>query len=95
MDQVPATLFDRARTQLAGSPPGTRQAPTVRRTREMFSPHTFGGEPQNDEHRPGSIATSLTPREWDQLVDIIVERLEDRVSDELSRRGRRFHPGVM
>ena len=44
---------------------------------------------------PGSIASSLTPREWDQLVDIIVERIEDRVSDELARRGRRFTPGVM
>ena len=56
--------------------------------------------PSNDgndqpEQRPGSLAASLTPREWDQLVDIIVERIEDRVSDELSRRGRRFTPGVM
>jgi hypothetical protein len=53
------------------------------------------GDEQGDEKRPGSIAMSLTPREWDQLIDIIVERLEDRVSDELSRRGRRFTPGVM
>lgn len=50
---------------------------------------------RQEESKPGSIAASLTPREWDQLVDIIVERLEDRVSDELARRGRRFTPGVM
>ena len=28
------------------------------------------------------------------LVDVIVDRLEDRVLDELARRGRRFTPGV-
>jgi hypothetical protein len=28
------------------------------------------------------------------LVDIVVDRLEQRVVDELARRGRRFTPGV-
>ena len=41
-----------------------------------------------------AVADALTPREWDELVDLIVERLEDRVRDELARRGRRFSPGV-
>ena len=40
------------------------------------------------------IVDALTPREWDELVDLIVDRLEDRVRDELARRGRRFSPGV-
>lgn len=40
------------------------------------------------------IAEALTSREWDELVDVIVDRLEDRVLDELARRGRRFTPGV-
>jgi hypothetical protein len=58
---------------------------------QIGTAETSYGEAQG----PGSIATSLTPREWDQLVDIIVERIEDRVSDELARRGRRFRPGVI
>lgn len=61
----------------------------------MDAPNGVGNNAQDDERKPGSIAASLTPREWDQLVDVIVERLEDRVSDELSRRGRRFGPGVI
>ena len=40
------------------------------------------------------VAEALSPREWDQLVDLVVERIEERVRDELSRRGRRFSPGV-
>jgi len=48
-----------------------------------------------DNTRPEqSVAEALTPREWDQLVDLVVDRLEDRVRDELARRGRRFSPGV-
>ena len=41
-----------------------------------------------------AVADALTPREWDELVDLVVDRLEDRVRDELARRGRRFSPGV-
>ena len=41
---------------------------------------------------PARIANQLTAREWDELVDQIVERIEDRVVDELSRRGRRHDP---
>ena len=41
-----------------------------------------------------AVADALTPREWDELVDLIVDKLEDRVRDELARRGRRFSPGV-
>ena len=41
-----------------------------------------------------SVGDSLSPREWDQLVDLVVERIEERVRDELARRGRRFSPGV-
>ncbi len=35
------------------------------------------------------MVSLLTPQQWDELVDVIVERIEDRVVDELSRRGRR------
>lgn len=40
------------------------------------------------------IADSLTSREWDQLVDIVVRRMERRMADELARRGRRSTPRV-
>ncbi|MEP6559973.1 MAG: hypothetical protein ABJD68_02740 [Nakamurella sp.] len=48
----------------------------------------------NDRSTEEPLADALSPREWDQLVDLVVERIEDRVSDELARRGRRFSPGV-
>ena len=37
---------------------------------------------------------SLTSREWEELVDEVVRRIEYRVADELARRGRRFTPPV-
>jgi hypothetical protein len=48
----------------------------------------------NANHQDQPIGDALSPREWDQLVDLVVERIEERVRDELSRRGRRFSPGV-
>lgn len=35
-----------------------------------------------------SIADSLTSRQWDELTDIVVRRMERGVLDELARRGR-------
>jgi hypothetical protein len=50
-------------------------------------------EPSANQHEQ-SVGEALSPREWDQLVDLVVERIEERVRDELARRGRRFSPGV-
>jgi hypothetical protein len=41
-----------------------------------------------------SIADSLSSREWDQLVDIVVRRMEHRMAADLARRGRRSTPRV-
>ena len=49
---------------------------------------------QGQSTEPTAVADALTPREWDELVDLVVDRLEERVLDELARRGRRFSPGV-
>jgi hypothetical protein len=51
---------------------------------------------ENDFRQPPQVPVvdSLSPHEWDQLVDLIVDRLETRVREELSRRGQRFSPGV-
>ena len=38
--------------------------------------------------RAVSIAESLTSRQWDELTDIVLRRLERGVIDDLSRRGR-------
>ena len=45
--------------------------------------------PSGVPDRSRGIAESLTPREWNQLVDLVVERIEDRIENELARRGRR------
>jgi hypothetical protein len=39
--------------------------------------------------RAVSIAESLTSRQWDELTDIVMRRMERTVADELARRGRR------
>ena len=41
-----------------------------------------------------SIADSLSSREWDKLVDIVVRRMERQIADDLARRGRRSTPQV-
>jgi hypothetical protein len=38
----------------------------------------------------GDATTSISSRQLEQLVDMIVERIEARVVDELERRGRRI-----
>ncbi|WP_395729012.1 hypothetical protein [Nakamurella sp.] len=91
VDLIPPSLFDRARAGLAdpsggGGVPG-RQPVAMPREVAVSSP-------TDDVVPRQQIAEALTPREWDELVDIIVDRLEERVLDELARRGRRFTPGV-
>jgi hypothetical protein len=108
LDLVPPSLFDRARAGLAASgsgwstgaqtnadrfavrPPGLVATGTVPNTEvaQVTQPTDNGPVPRQQ------IAEALTPREWDELVDVIVDRLEERVLDELARRGRRFTPGV-
>lgn len=89
VDLIPPSLFDRARAGLtdpSGDGSGGIQALATSREVAVSSP--------TDDVVPQQVAEALTPREWDELVDIIVDRLEDRVLDELARRGRRFTPGV-
>jgi hypothetical protein len=57
----------------------------------MTQPEPLTAQPQG---APGRIADSLTSREWDQLVDIVVRRMEGRITDEMSRRGLRSTPKV-
>jgi hypothetical protein len=91
LDLVPPSLFDRARAALAdpSGGDGAPGSPTVAMHREVAV-----SSPTDDIVPRQQIAEALSPREWDELVDIIVDRLEDRVLDELARRGRRFTPGV-
>lgn len=87
VEAVPAGLFHRLSTPATpglvsqtGHGPGEHME--IRRTPQTPVP--------NSQAR--SVAESLTRQEWDELVDLVVQRIEDRVADELSRRGRR-HPG--
>lgn len=90
LDLIPPSLFDRARAAMSDptAEPSGAQPLTTSREVAVSSP-TDDIVPRREQ-----VAEALTPREWDELVDIIVDRLEDRVLDELARRGRRFTPGV-
>jgi hypothetical protein len=48
-----------------------------------------------DQAESDGVRGSLTSREWDELVDEVVRRIESRVTAELSRRGRRSTPRVL
>jgi len=74
--------------------PGTGQ---LRRFHDFSSAVSAGSAMSEiDGRAPTSeaVADALTPREWEELVDLVVDKLEDRIRDELARRGRRFSPGV-
>lgn len=45
--------------------------------------------------RATEIADALTSREWNELTDEVLRRLERRVVDDLQRRGRRWGTRVM
>jgi hypothetical protein len=62
----------------------------------VFAPPT-GSAPLTLE-RPATevqvVPAELSRWQVEDLVDVVVERIERRVVDELERRGRRHHPGV-
>ena len=71
-----------AATPVPGAVPGTAGG-------GHYGGSTFG-DFGNPAHGPGSAETSSAPpRQLDELVDLVVERIEQRVIDELERRGRR------
>ncbi len=98
ISQIPASLFERARAELGGSiesqPPVA--PPALAQASLSVTGATGGTQVTQPERRaePVPLADQLTWQEWNQLVDIVVDRLEQRVVDELARRGRRFTPGV-
>ncbi len=56
--------------------------------------HPQGANADTENPGPPGVSSALSPLEWTELVDLIVERIEDRVTDELARRGRLYPPGV-
>ncbi len=75
----------------------------VRRTTVPGSPGEAGGdgtvqaagaEPPGRTGGERRLARELATEDLDELVDLVVERIEQRVLDELERRGRRGIPGI-
>jgi hypothetical protein len=65
-----------------------------------FEPTTLNvvsrrGEARSESNQPDAASALLSdPRRLQQLVDVIVDRIERRVVDELERRGRRQRFGA-
>jgi hypothetical protein len=95
--RVPATLFDRARAELraaARGPETGSPAGVIRRSDSTdVAPVDAAVVPAAGTGMP--VRGSLSSREWDELVDEVVRRIEYRVTAELSRRGRRFIPKAL
>jgi len=97
--RLPAALFDRARAELRASlPPAAFDASAsgqvIRREFDGAgaAPAVAGSTVADHDAGGPSVQESLTSREWQQLVDEVVRRIEDRVTAELARRGRRSTP---
>ncbi|MEO6504146.1 MAG: hypothetical protein ABIQ09_19845 [Jatrophihabitantaceae bacterium] len=58
--------------------------------------HESGGEPQftGFERDEDSVSPAMRSRDFDELIDRIVAKLEQRITDDLERRGRRHLPEV-
>jgi hypothetical protein len=97
LTMAPPSLFARARAELGGASGATPVAGQGARQASLSVTGATGGtdvtEPEQ-RAEPVPLADQLSWQEWNQLVDIVVDRLEQRVVDELARRGRRFTPGV-
>jgi hypothetical protein len=98
ISQIPASLFERARAELGDSGGSQPQVapPALAQASLVVTGATGGTQVAQPDRRaePIPLADQLSWQEWNQLVDIVVDRLEQRVIDELARRGRRFTPGV-
>jgi hypothetical protein len=71
---------------------GPDEPSVIRRLRESggdSDPQFTGFEP--DE---GSVSPAMRSRDFDELIDRIVAKLEQRITDDLERRGRRHLPEV-
>lgn len=99
--RIPAGLFERARSQLRGGHQAAEQGhagDVIRRENDLmggsFAPTGLsgGGRESGGAPQQFSVQESLTSREWDELVDEVVRRIETKVTDELARRGRLFTP---
>jgi len=79
-------IMRRAAALTAASGHADAAGPVIRRS----SPSSAGLL----EPFPGATPTSAAALDLDELVDAVVERIEQRVVDELERRGRRLSPGA-
>jgi hypothetical protein len=73
--------------------PGPEEPSVIRRLRESggssAEPRLPGHDPDEDSPSP-----AMRSRDFDELIDRIVDKLERRITDDLERRGRRHLPEV-
>ena len=63
--------------------------PALRRFNTGYPTTTDGSVAPLDVSGSGEVASRVSSRQLDEFVDLVVERIEARVVDELERRGRR------
>lgn len=96
--RVPASLFERARAELRGAfaaqaDHAAAAGPPIRRELALGSVSTEIESARSTQ--PAAVGGALTSREWDELVNEVVRRIEGRVTAELERRGRRSTPRIL
>jgi|GEM_PF-2740739 len=71
---------------------GPAEPPVIRRFRESGG-HSDVSMPGHDADED-SASPAMRARDFDELIDRIVAKLEQRITDDLERRGRRHLPEV-
>lgn len=108
LDQVPASAFSR-QPGGGGSAPGQALAvppsgavsrlgqsnglePDIRRSTGQVLRRNMTQQPVGNGS--GNITDEFTPDDWDRIIERVVQKVEERVTDEQTRRGRIFDSNI-
>ena len=102
LDQFPASAFAGLAPEVrepggAVSSLGRSAGPmsAIRRTLSTEQSGVIMAADQTPEGNSRAISDMFTDADWDQIVERVVHRVEERVVDEMARRGRRNGGGVL
>lgn len=93
VDRVPASAFARAVSTAptgAVSSLGRSQGATIRRALEESPVSETSYNAPGQSGMPDNLTDHFSPEDWDRIVLRVVAKVEEKVSDDLMRRGRRF-----